>query len=170
MLPSTRQHSLGALAQLIGLPLSITRRAADMRIFHFGDVREEKGGTVGQFALHVQCAWRIEGPAGIVTGRADLYEPTDEMAPFDKNWDYETSPNLQDTIIDVWRESFSSPPLVERVSADEFGGAAIVLEQSYTLRLFPAGRRSEDWRLFQPATETPHFVICGGKVELTGEV
>ena len=31
--------------------------------------------TVGDFALHVQCAWRIAGPNGIVAASRDRYVP-----------------------------------------------------------------------------------------------
>jgi len=61
-----KQH----LSLLIGLPLSIARRAADMLVLHFGTIREvESGikvgkragekGTVGDFSLHIQCPWRV---------------------------------------------------------------------------------------------------------------
>jgi hypothetical protein len=31
-------------------------------------------GTVGQYALHVSCPWRITGPFGIVTGSSDRHK------------------------------------------------------------------------------------------------
>jgi hypothetical protein len=31
--------------------------------------------------------------------------------------------------------------------------------------MFPAGTRGEDWRLFQPDTDAPHFVVSRGRVE-----
>src|SRR5262249_25646643 len=92
----TRQQVIAALRQIIGLPLTAVRRAADMRTFQFGAMRLVDGGFVADFALHVQCPWRIEGADGIVTGRSDLWEPAEENTPFDENWDYELSPNLQD--------------------------------------------------------------------------
>jgi hypothetical protein len=67
----TRQQVIVALSQIIGLPLTAARRAADMRTFQFGTLRPVDRGSVGDFALHVQCPWRIEGPDGIVTGRSD---------------------------------------------------------------------------------------------------
>ena len=63
-----REH----LAPMVGLPLSIARRAADMRVFHFGKVSEVSGGTVGEFALHIQCPWRIEGP---ILSERDMKNP-----------------------------------------------------------------------------------------------
>jgi len=46
------------------------------------------------------------------------------------------------------------------------GQDAIGFNQGFLLRLFPAGTRGEDWRLFQPKTGAPHFVVTGGVVEL----
>ena len=62
------------LQALVGLKLSIARRAADMLVLHFGTIREvesrslsgrkkdAKKGTVGDYALHIQCAWRLFRP------------------------------------------------------------------------------------------------------------
>jgi hypothetical protein len=163
--PPTRQQVIAALSQLIWLPLTAVRRAADMRTFQFGTLRPANRGSAGDFALHVQCSWRIEGPEGIVTGRSDLREPVEDSAPIDENWDYETSPNLQDARLGQWLTRGQSAPVVESVDADDFGSAAIRFVHGFVLRLFPAGTRGEDWRLFRPNSGTPHLVISGGAVE-----
>jgi hypothetical protein len=166
---ATRQQMIVALSQLIGLPLAAARRAADMRTFQFGTLRPVDRGSVGDFALHVQCPWRIEGPEGIVTGRLDLWEPLEDKAPFDENWDYDKSPNLQDACLQRWLAHNEASLIVKAVDADDFGGAAVSLGQGFVLRLFPAGTRGENWRLFQPKTGAPHLVVSGGVVELDGE-
>jgi hypothetical protein len=163
---TTRQQVIAALSQIIGLPLTAARRAADMQTFHFGALRPVDNGSVGEFALHVQCPWRIECPKGILTGRLDLWEPVEENAPYDENWDYEKSPNLQDEKLDQLFGQSDGSIVVQHVDADEFGGAAIGLSQGFVLRIFPAGTRGEDWRLFQPKTDARHFVISDGKVEV----
>jgi hypothetical protein len=167
--PPTRKQVIAALSQIIGLPLTAARRAADMRTFQFGTLRPVERGSVGDFALHVQCPWRVEGPDGIVTGRLDLWEPVEDNGPFDENWDYEKSPNVQDARLEQWLATNEVPLVVKSVEADEFGGAAISLGQGFVLRLFPAGTRGEDWRLFRPKTGAPHLVIIGGVVEPDGE-
>jgi hypothetical protein len=161
----TRPHLIAALSQLIGLPLTAARRAADMRTFQFGPLRPVGGGSVGDWALHVQCPWRIEGPDGIVTGRLDLWEPADENALVDEKWDYETAPNLQDARLEWWLMGPEASRVVRGVDADAFGSAALRFDHDFVLRLFPAGTRSEDWRLFRPKTGHPHLVIIGGAVE-----
>jgi hypothetical protein len=165
---ATRQQVIEVLSQLVGLRLTVARRAADMRTFQFGDLRPVDRGTVGEFALHVQCPWRIEGPIGIVTGRLDLWEPLDEQVPYDEKWHYDESPNLQDARMEHWFAENKAALVVKDVDADDYGGAAIILEQGYVVRLFPAGTRGEDWRLFRPKTDIPHLVICAGAVESDG--
>jgi hypothetical protein len=165
----THQQVIAALSQIIGLPLTAARRAADMRTFQFGKLRPVERGSVGDFALHVQCPWRIEGPDGIVTGSLDLWEPVEDNAPFDDNWDYEKSPNLQDARLEPWLSNNKLSLVVKSVDADEFGGAAISFDQGFVLRLFPARTRGEDWRLFQPKIDASHLVVSGGAVEPDGE-
>ncbi len=164
------------LKPLIGLKLSIARRAADMRIFHFGQIKTVEDGTIGEYALHVQCPWRIEGPQGIVTGRSDLWEPTEADADFDwDSWDYEKDGNLQDKLIgsllgeyDPQTKSYitnSNKFVVEDVQVDRYGGVSIALSGGYRIAIFPAGSRAEDWRIFCPESDAPHFVVVGGRIE-----
>jgi hypothetical protein len=164
--PSTRQQVIAALSPIIGLPLVAGRRAADMRMLQFGTMSAVDGGSVGDFALHLQCPWRIEGPYGLVTGRLDVWEPVERDAMRNyPAWDYEKDPNLQDARFNDWLERFGSSLVVTHVDADDYGGASIDLGGAFVLRLFPAGTRGEDWRLLGPQMDAPHFVISGGAVE-----
>lgn len=167
--PATRQQVIAALSLLVGLPLTAARRAADMRTFHFGTLRPVDHGSVGDFALHIQCPWRIEGPYGIVTGRLDLWEPLDDDALVDEKWHYDKLPNLQDARLEQWLAMNKAPLVVKGVDADDYGGAIIRLDHGFVLHLFPAGIRGEDWRLFRPKIDAPHLVISGGTVESDGE-
>lgn len=63
---SLRAEVLAALLPLNGLPLVTVRRAADLINFVFGTLHPAARGAVGDWALHVQCAWRIDGPDGVV--------------------------------------------------------------------------------------------------------
>lgn len=147
-----------------------------MRCFQFGELHKIGQGAVGEYALHVQCPWRFEGPEGIVTGRSDLWEPLDAEAEIDWNtWDYEENENLQDELMNILMQgydpqtgSFSDDMdmlVVEAVAGDTFGGATLTLSGGIHLVIFPAGSRSEDWRIFRPGTDEPHFVVSGGRIE-----
>lgn len=154
----------------------MARRAADLRNFQFGRLRPVDNGTVGEFALHIRCPWRIEGPDGIVTGRSDLWEPAEVVDDFDwETWDYEKGENLQDKLVgtllggyDAQTRSYlntTNSLVVTGVESDCFGGAVITLSGGYRLVLFPTGTQGEDWRLFRPGVDKPHFVVSGGTVE-----
>jgi hypothetical protein len=168
---------LNHLKPLIGLKLSIARRAANMSNFQFGQVREVDRGTVGEYALHVDCPWRLEGPHGIVTGWLDLWEPAEETGDdFDwPTWTEEKKDNLQEKrlgeLLGGYDEQTHSVVNVTAnlevgdVQTDAYGGAVLRLSDGSRLVLFPAGSRCEDWRIFQPQSDGPHFVVAGGKVE-----
>ena|SRR5688572_28183492 len=166
------------LRPLVGQKLSVARRAADMRGFHFGRVNVEEGGdrSYGEFALHIQCPWRLEGLNGIVTGRTDLWIPAEPSENIDwDSWDYENNPNLQDRrigelpgVYDPKTRSFINETeylVVENVEADDFGGATLSLSGGYRLVIFPSGSAGEDWRLLKPHTGQRHLVVSGGAVE-----
>jgi hypothetical protein len=154
-----REH----LAPMVGLALSIARRAADMSIFHFGKVTEVSGGTFGEVALHIQCPWRLEGPAGIVTGRSDLWEPSRELQSRNPKldivkWAYDDG-NLQDEKMGQFLAGYEATTrsaidrrgafTVEAVSADDVGGAILHLSGGFRITIFPAGTTGEEWRIFR---------------------
>lgn len=164
------------LHPLLGLKLSIARRAADLRGFHFGPIKRVERGTAGDYALHIQCPWRLEDQNGIITGRTDLWEPAVDNPDIDwREWDYEKDGNLQDKLIesilggyDPETRSFVNHGdllVVEDFYTDNYGGVTLFLSGGYRLVIFPAGSQGEDWRLFGTAIEGDHFVISGGKIE-----
>ena len=57
----TETQVMTKLSSLVGLRLSIARDAGNMKNFQFGQIRPHPSGkgTVGDFALHVQCPWRF---------------------------------------------------------------------------------------------------------------
>jgi|SRR5687767_6738852 len=188
---STKTEIKKHLDQLIGLPLSIARRAADMLVLHFGTIREvesrslsgrrrkNKKGTVGDFALHIQCPWRLENSDGIITGRGDLYRSAETGEYFDAELDddsfYKHGKNLQDRKmgellqgIEPVTDSYMNVTnflIVEKTEADNFGEATIYLSGGYRLRIFPSSSTGEHWRLFQGATDEKHFVVEGSVIE-----
>src|SRR5258706_5878268 len=86
---------------LVGLKLAIVRRAADMLLLHFGNVRRIPFGlgSVGTYAFHIQCPWRFDGPGGTLTGSYDLYEFAGAgIRP--SGWKSEDGFSLQDRIFD----------------------------------------------------------------------
>ena len=78
-------------------------------------------------------------------------------------------PTLQDARLKAWLAQNKLSLVVKTVDADEFGGASVSFDHGFLLRLFPAGTRGEDWRLFRPKTDAAHFVVSGGAPELDNE-
>ncbi|MEL6105371.1 MAG: hypothetical protein AAFU85_05015 [Planctomycetota bacterium] len=157
------------------MPLAAAHRAADMRMFHFGtmrpaapsripSLRDRPRGSVGAYALHVQCPWRLETANEILTGRLDLWEPVTQSDDFSFNeWDCEKDGNLQD--LRVNEVLASTGMVVESVDAKPNGHFELTLGHQRSLTVFPSGSVSEDWRLFKPDTDEPHLVVSGGKIE-----
>jgi len=154
---------------LLGLQLSIARRAGAMRNFHFGPIRQLERGNIGRYALHIQCPWRLEGPFDMVTGSSDLWKPADQSVEIDwDNWDYNTPENLQDVQLQHLLQGYdartrstinrTSLLVVELVTLGPYGGIVIRLSGNYRLVLFPTGTQGEHWRVFQPDSEAPHIV------------
>ena len=150
-----------------------------MRVFHFGTMhpapessipllKHKPQGAVGDFALHIQCPWRIETDNEILTGRADLWKPCElrEDISYD-DWDYEKEGNLQDRRIE---EFFSKNEnvIVESAVVQSNGSFALTFRGGYRLVVFPSGSVGENWRLFRPSSDEPHLVVCGGSIERNG--
>ena len=163
------------LQRLVGLKLPRMALAADMRTLQFGKtVARIGGGVVGEYALHIQCPWRLDGPTGVVTGSGDLYEPYVQNEGLRESFDWETDDSLQDGVLRELLKGYDENTkqivnstnvlTVEAVETDSAGGFSLRLSGGYRWLVFPNCTRSEAWRLFKPskdgdAPEERHFVV-----------
>jgi hypothetical protein len=159
---------MSKLASLVGLRLGIARDAAGMKNFQFGVIRPHLSGkgTVGDFALHVQCPWRLVTTTQVLTGSADYYEPAVEGE--DVNLDDHQSGNLQRKRLQALFQTYdaetrslinkSDSLTVISLHADRFGGLDFELSGGVRLQLFPDGSRGENWRFFSPGNDDSHFI------------
>lgn len=162
------------LQVLVGLPLSIIRNAADMKVLHFGTIRPHRSGrgTVGQYALHIQCPWRIVSETVVITGTSDRFIEPREGA--EVNEDDAQSGSLQSIRIAALLNGFDEATksfvnatkqlVVMKANSDIYGGADLLLSGGYRLQIFPDGSLEEDWRFIEE--EGRHFVIEGGHVRI----
>ncbi len=180
MLPSLMAHDPhqieASLARLIGLPLWTTRRAADMQEFHFGAQRtgvahygKRKGSqvTYGQIALHVQCAWRVCGSAGLQIASGDLRQKSTAAKDVaDDEWDWDVSgANRRDELLNAWLSM--NTYTVNASTIDAYGGFTLLLERGYELRVFPdVSSDSECWRLLFNDEDRDHLVVLGNGIEV----
>ena len=161
-----------ALAVLIGQPLWSSGRAADLEWFQFGGrrtVKDSRGEEreVGDYALHVQCAWRIRCGNQVVVASRDLYYPPEESEdrPENFNWDVQGS-NRRDKRIAELFQNETREFSVQKVEAGEAGTFTIVFDQGYALDVFPDDSLSgEYWRFFKPYRGEQHFVVTGSGMQ-----
>ena len=167
-----KKHVGGALEILVGLPLIDVTRSLDLEMFQFGErhVKRTPQGedlVVGDWAIHIQCPWRIIGGDDLVVGSQDRHYPQDEEG----EWNTQCADVFTRCEAHVyhWLNGFSDAPLVREVEADPYGGFRVHLEGDYALEVFPAhslrGEFSEQWRLFRPLTNTDAFIMTGHGVE-----
>lgn len=158
------------VAQLVRCAIWGWGRASDLASFQFGLKREVKDfrgrtKTVGEYALHVQCAWRITRGEEIAVGHRDLYYPPSGDNP-DKDFDWgPAGTNRRDQLLD---EIFHSDVLtVLSVEVGTGGYLCVRISGDLCLEIFPNDSLAhEHWRLFRPYISEPHLVVTGKGIEL----
>lgn len=153
---NTREEIERHLSVLDGLDVSAVHHAANMLTVQFGPLKvvtNLRGAAkyVGEWALHVQCNWRIER-AGVIVATQDDLSGADEKA-------HRAAERLDELL------AKQGPTAVTGLSASELGGVCISLPRNLRLVIQPDGAvGEEDWRFFEPDSDAKHFVIEGGKV------
>lgn len=154
---SVREQITRHLAVLEGLDIGGINRAADMLTVQFGQMRQSttRKGTVkwvGAWALHIQCDWQVRRENDIVATRNDLSGSDDNACKMVERLDALLIKH--------------GPMVVERVLGGESGQAWITLSGGIGLAITPTSiAHEEDWRLFAPSVDGPHFVIEGGQID-----
>jgi hypothetical protein len=126
---------------------------------------------VGAYALHLQCPWRLSSTSGVVAGSSDRF------VEGDPDWadDFEAG-RAGTALVDVhlarWIEANRRAPLtVQTITVDRCGGFVLALTNDWAIEVFPDASdashdmRREQWRLLEPGTERPHFVLLNSGVE-----
>src|SRR5437764_5129101 len=83
------------LKVLVGLPWWAIGRVVDLVWLEFGQRRRVRTfrGTwklVGDWALHLQCSWRIGGPQGLIVASDDRFCPAGDPNKAPKKWKWDT--------------------------------------------------------------------------------
>ena len=141
-----------ALGVLVGLPLWAIGRAVDLAWFEFGGRRSVRGWKcaekeVGEYALHIMCAWRISRGDKVVTGRGDIFcAPEESPEPLPPDFDWQKG-NRFDRVVTEVLLGGSRQLAVRSVRAGDAGSLTIALEDGYKLEVFPQDSESgEHWR------------------------
>lgn len=155
------------LSVLIGLPIVEAGRIADLEWFSFGKLLEVidtrgKKKLVGEYVIHIQCAWRITGPNGIIVASRDKYFPKGGWIGNEEDfeWDNPGENRCDQRIEEFFKKNRTL--IVKTVEADYYGSFQLGLKGGFSLEAFPDSSNDvEFWRLFQPYKKQSHFVVTG---------
>ncbi len=157
------------LAALKDVPCTRFSRAANMLCAGFGkDVQRVdftgKNRIVSEFALHVQCAWRLTFKNQILIAYGDFYIPREGLDYTDFVWDVQGN-NRFDEKAKMLSSNFSlNPVCVTSITADEIGGVNIYFNNGYALEIFPHDSLGDEyWRFIRfnsdDGIKSEHFVM-----------
>jgi hypothetical protein len=155
-----------ALNNLQNLPLLDIGAAGTLLWIHFGQeitITDHRARirTVGSWAVHIQCPWRISGRHGIVVASGDFWDPP-VLDDEERNELFEARKDR--SRFDVQIKHFLSDAqgvLIKKCAVDPCGGFRLLTERSYTIEVFPINSQEiECWRMFRPNSDN-HFVVTG---------
>jgi hypothetical protein len=149
-----REPIFAAVTALEGLRMWGSGRAVDMEMFAFGRrlPRQRGDGSqheVGEYALHVECGWRIWHEGRTHVGSRDDF---DSMSSDEGDRDR------------MLRELFEREDMVVlTVHTGSAGHLLIRFENGSELEVLPdrgtsEGEPAENWRFFAPGSDAPHLV------------
>jgi hypothetical protein len=159
-----------ALKPLVGLPLRSIGRDSILLWLHFGEMREvvargEGTKTVGDWAIQVQCSWRLCRRGRIEVAYRDYYFSPEGDALDD--WGIPGKSRFDHIALALNSKFETSTPVVLSFTTDDVAGFSLALSGDYRLDVFPDDSNSDDysehwlWRLFAPASDRRHFVVPG---------
>lgn len=159
---------LEELKKIIGLPLKYAGRACDVIWFGFGNLIKKEdercGGfrVVAEYALHVQCAFRLTDSERIIVGSADKYIPSSEIEDYnDIDWDVQGANRCDEQLKEMFSK-ITTEIVVKNITADRFGGIKIFLSEDILLEIMPDNSTEDEaWRFFSYGMNTEHLVISG---------
>ncbi|MGO4888030.1 hypothetical protein ACJ2A9_09755 [Anaerobacillus sp. MEB173] len=161
------------LGKLVGLKFQDAGRSSNLFWLGFGDIiqiiRRGKTEVSAEYALHIQCSWRIIMKNKIIVASRDFYSPSSEgdgeIEDFD--WDLQGNNRFDEQIKTFIRDKGRLK--VEKIESDDVGGLKVFLSDGYKLEIFPDSseddERSEHWRFFNRKENSPHFVVTGMGIE-----
>lgn len=159
--------------KLKGLKLRTAGRAAGMLWLGFGEMIPitRRGITEEgpEFALHIQCSWRLSANAKIVVAYQDFFVPRSDWMEEDEDFEWDIYGNNRfDERIRGFLNAADEALVVTDVEVDSLGGLKIFLSARFVLEVFPdssdEGEYSEFWRLFNRRQNSPHLVVSGNGV------
>ena len=148
-------------------------RAANMAWIALGEevevvsVRLNKILKKNEFAIHLQCPWRIEDiqQKKIILASSDIYQPKDEDENIeDFNWDIQGN-NLFDQKSNLFIKGNNSL-IISDFRLMDYNDLFILISDRYLLRTFIDNSLGEEsWRILDNV-DKKHYVCTEGHVEV----
>ncbi|WP_043932781.1 hypothetical protein [Bacillus sp. EB01] len=164
---------MSQLRDFIGLRLRLAGRASNLFWLGFGDIitltRRGESQNTAEFALHIECSWRITIGNKIFIASRDFYVPSSSYDGVieDFDWDIQGNNRFDERIKNFMKEKENLTVL--KIDSDHIGGLNILLSEGYKLDVFPDSsdddENSEHWRFFNRKGETPHFIVTGSGID-----
>jgi hypothetical protein len=162
-----REEIISHIGKLVDLKLQFAGRASNLFWLGFGDIisvnRRGKTEETAEYALHIQCSWRITLDNKIVVASRDFYSPRSDWEgnQDDFDWDIEGENRFDERIKNFLKVKGSL--IVKQVEPDMIGGLKFILSDDYILDVFPDSseedEQSEHWRFFNRKDNSPHLVV-----------
>ncbi|MDQ0227913.1 hypothetical protein [Metabacillus niabensis] len=168
-----REEIISEVGKIVGSKLQYAGRASNLLWLGFGDIvqiiRRGRTEEAAEYALHIQCSWRITLGSKIVVASRDFYSPhsqwDEDYEDFD--WDIHGNNRFDERMKAFIKENRQIK--VIQIDSDEVGGLTILLSGGYKLDVFPDSSEddeySEHWRLFKPKDNSPHFIVTGNGID-----
>ena len=158
--------------KIIGLAFRRIRRMAATGSIGIGDMKskiDKKGESVSvpQYALHIQCAYRIVDRNKVVVSNLDMFG-VNSSTEWTENFDWDVDGvNLYDEKTSAINKDISEAEvLIENVKASPYGDVDIFLSNGWIIQIFVNySSQYEAWGLFEVDSDTPHFVVTGQGVQ-----
>ncbi|WP_086663056.1 hypothetical protein [Lentzea kentuckyensis] len=154
-----------SLAELVGERWRRVGRACDLVWLGFGPIREvtDQWGSAretSEYALHLQCGWRLCLGERRLTGSSDVYlPPSGWTGEGEFDWDVQ-GPNRFDVLAAKLRTSLEAEPvLVTSVEVTTAGSLTVHLSGGLRIEAPRGDSGSEDWRFFRPYRDEDHVVM-----------
>ncbi|MED1205954.1 hypothetical protein [Heyndrickxia acidicola] len=168
-----REEIISHIGKLMDLKLQYAGRASNLFWLGFGDMilvnRRGRTEETAEYALHIQCSWRITSDNKIVVASRDFYSPRSDWKgnEGDFEWDIEGENRFDERIKTFLKAKGNL--IVQQVEPDMFGGFKLILSNGYMLEIFPDSseedEQSEHWRFFNRKGNVPHLVVSGKGID-----